>query len=98
MKTIKTCPICTQPFRAYHVTRVTCSRRCCRVHLKALMHGRTPVKAVLAHAAKRRQQIEALATERFGTLTVREIALFNFAAKAGYRRGYQFGKHREEAA
>lgn len=98
MNSIKVCPICGHDFKANYDARVTCSKPCCIIHLRVKMAGHTPHKAVKAHALKRRQQAEAKALDLFGPLTSREVAIFNHAAKIGYRRGYQYGKHREEAA
>lgn len=97
MNSIKVCTICAKPFTANYDARVTCSKPCCIVHLRVKMAGRIPHKAVKAHALKRRKQAEAKALDLFGALTAREVAIFNHAARVGYKRGYAFGKHREEA-
>lgn len=98
MNSIKVCPTCAKPFKANYEARVTCSKPCCIVHLRAKMAGQIPHEAVKAHALKRRKQAEAKALDLFGALTPREVAIFNHAARVGYRRGYAYGKHREEAA
>lgn len=98
MKQDKACSICGRVFSCFYPDlRVTCSRACMRVHLRT-RNKRVPVEAIAAHKKACRQRVERMIRDQFGELTEREIEMFNHGVKIGYRRGYHYGKHREEAA
>lgn len=106
MTVMMACPICLTPFNTWGKVRMTCSMTCRRVHQSRLMKGRlcsaTAAKSAAEARGRRcRERTEADAKARFGPLSAREIALFNFAAKIGYRRGYHVQRrspHRKAVA
>jgi hypothetical protein len=58
------------------------------------MRGRVPsafAVEVVKRKAARKREIERTCQRRWPELSVREIEIFNFAVKVGYRRGYAKG-------
>lgn len=92
MSETKPCPICAWPVPAGAIRRVTCSMACRRLWQQRQMKGRSMAVATAGRLAACKQRVEDAARGQFGVLSDRERALFNFAAKVGYRRGY-FANH-----
>lgn len=65
-------------------TRYTCGGACFGRRY-ARLYGETQRPGRASH---NRQAVQARCIEMFGPLTAREVALFNFASKVGYTRGY----------
>ena len=89
---IKTCAVCRKDFRTLEGRRKLCSMTCRNVFNGIRSRGRVPVQAIAA--AKRRMDViqrERL-RELFGELSVREIAVFKWAWRRAYNRGYVAGR------
>jgi hypothetical protein len=95
------CPICGDPFtpdrRQLTTPRLSppcCSRACLAQWQGQLKRGRPLVQALRARKRLAKQRAEAAAQAKFGALTSREVALFNYAAEIGYDRGYNAAYHK----
>lgn len=85
----KPCPICGGPVPATHALRVTCSMKCRRVWQSRLWKGKAPAPVVTAaRRAQSKQAVRDRVRQRFGELTDREILIFQYGVKVGYRNGW----------
>jgi hypothetical protein len=91
------CKVCTSRFLPRWVEQQTCSR-ICRIRFTANTQRGSQPRGFVAHVdrrrAERKRQIEAWCQQHWPELSVREIAIFNFAVRLGYNRGYGKGYHR----
>jgi predicted nucleic acid-binding Zn ribbon protein len=98
----RTCTVCGDPFTPRYVGQQTCPGRCSRI-----VGGRKGIarktenllRVVAQRRAEGKRRVEALCHQRWPELSVREIEIFNFAVKHGYRIGYRAGlAHQRRAA
>lgn len=85
---MKPCAICPRLIPAY-ARRRTCSLACRKVWQSQRLKGIAPDPRVMAACREaRRRKVEKTTHHRFGPLSDRERALFNFAVHVGYGMGY----------
>lgn len=98
----RTCSVCGDPFTPRFVSQWTCPGRCSRV-----AGGRKGVeqktaalmKVVAQRKVEAKRKVEELCHTRWPELSVREIEIFNFAVRYGYKLGYKAGLgHQRRAA
>lgn len=93
------CTRCGKAFKPTYVGRKFCGRRCANRTRSEQLRGRLH-PAIAAHIAKRNADVRDMLRAEFGELSIREIALFKWAWKRAYQRGYNhnYRRVRTEAA
>ena len=89
------CKACARWYTPWYIEQRACSGPCGRV-LAGNQRLEEKTARLLEIVRQRRlaknRQIEADCREQWGALTPREVQLFNYAAKVGYKRGYSKGR------
>ncbi len=82
------CLKCPDRFTPRHPEQVTCSRACGYALQADRKHGHAPEPAIEKLREMHRAAIRLYCFEAWGELSVREVEIFKFATRMGYRRGY----------
>ena len=91
------CVICGEPVTVDRRDRIpkTCRRRpCVKRLISRTMQGYVPSVAIAEAKRDRAARIQAQLQFYFGTLSEREIALYQHVYKVAYQRGYNRGMRR----
>lgn len=85
------CTWCHEPFTPVHPSRRFCPKpaRCAYQWLSQQRKGIAPHAAIAKRRQQKGQAAAAALSERFGTLTDRELEIYGVGQRDGYDDGYQ---------